>query len=143
MYCVLCCSGLGHPSRGEALSGLLPFEDGNVEVEDGEGARGKRKELGVEETAAVQVARQTSSLMALLNSQDLAGTAAKVTRVWLGEGLGTVSKRTYEKMMRWEFVDLGEFQPKALVEKGSSEAETEKLVVLPGFEVERNPSATF
>ena len=25
----------------------------------------------------------------------------------MGEGLGSLSKRTYDKMLKWEFVDLG------------------------------------
>ena len=60
---------------------------------------------------------------------------AKAAKVWLGEGLGSQSKWTYDKMLRWEFVDLGEFRPKPLMDKVEMEGDTEKLVVLPGFEV--------
>ena len=87
------------------------------------------------ETSAARVAKQTSSLMAILSSQDLVSAPAKATRVWLGDGLGSISKRTYDKMMRWEFVDLGEFRPRTSLDRGSQETETKKLVVLPGFEV--------
>lgn len=33
----------------------------------------------------------------------------KSARVWLGEVLGLLSKWTDEKILRWEYVDLGEF----------------------------------
>lgn len=89
----------------------------------------------VGDTPAVRAARQTSSLMALLNTQAVWDGPAKAARVWLGEGLGSLSKRTYDKMLRWEFMDLGEFRPRTATDKLELEGDTEKLVVLPGFEV--------
>ncbi len=38
-------------------------------------------------------------------------------------------------MLRWEFIDLVELRPKNPMEKVPRESETQKLVVLPGFEV--------
>ena len=61
----------------------------------------------VEELPAVRAAKQTSSLMALLNTSTMLEGPVKAVKVWLGEGLGSLSKRTYDKM-RWEFVDLGD-----------------------------------
>jgi hypothetical protein len=60
---------------------------------------------------------------------------AKLAKVWLGGGLGSVAKRTHEKMLRWEFVDLAELRPKNSHERVPHEADMQKLVVLPGFEV--------
>ena len=87
------------------------------------------------EGAVAKMALQTSSLLALLNAQDLPGVSAKATKVWLGEGLGTVSKRTHDRMMKWEFIDLGELRTRTLAERGAVESDTERLVVLPGFEL--------
>ena len=91
----------------------------------------------VEEPPAVRAAKQTSSLMAILNTSTMLEGPAKAAKakVWLGEGLGSLSKRTYDKMLRWEFVDLGEFHPRSLMDKVEMEGDTEKLVVLSGFEV--------
>ena len=51
------------------------------------------------------------------------------------EGLGSVSKCTYDTIMRWGFIDLGDFQSRGAIDKWVAESDTEKLVVLPGFEV--------
>ena len=89
----------------------------------------------VEDPPAVRAAKQTSSLMALLNTSTMLEGPTKAAKVWLGEGLGSLSKRIYDKMMRWEFMDLGEFRPRSVMDKVEVEGDTEKLVVLPGFEV--------
>ena len=73
--------------------------------------------------------------MALLQTGAGAQGPSRLSKVWLGQGLGSVAKRTHDRMMRWEYVDLGELRPKNLLEKGTQEAETQKLVVLPGFEL--------
>ena len=58
-----------------------------------------------------------------------------LSRVWLGDGLGVVAKRVHEKMLKWEYIDLWELKSKTGYERDVAEPETEKLVVLPGFEV--------
>lgn len=112
------------------MSGTPTFEAGETSGE---------KEGGtevVQETREAWVAKQTSTLMALLSSPDIVSTtAAQANKVWLGVGLGAIPKRTHEKMLRWEFVDLGEFRPRTTIDRATLEADTEKLVVLPGFEV--------
>ena len=52
----------------------------------------------------------------------------KAPKAWLGEGLGSLPKRTYEKAIRWECVDLAEFRPKSVMEKWAMEADTQKVV---------------
>jgi len=59
----------------------------------------------------------------------------KQAKVWLGESLGSVARRTYEKMVRWEYIDLGELHPKSVLERLPLDTEIQKLVVLPGFEL--------
>ena len=78
---------------------------------------------------------KASSLLSILNSSRARSNPERQSRVWLGEGLGTISRRTYEAMMKWQFVDLAEFRPRGALEKVQVEEDTEKLVVLPGFEV--------
>jgi len=114
---------LGTVPSSDVLKGLLPFEAGGSTGEE------------VGETPAVRAAKQASSLVALLSSQAESGASMKAQKVWLGEGLGSVPKRTYDKAIRWEFVDSAEFRPKTLTEKFAMESDTQKLVVLPGFEV--------
>ena len=92
-------------------------------------------EGGASEPNAVQTAHQASSLLALLNAKSLLEAPAKAMKVWLGEGLGSIPKRTHDRMIKWEFMDLAEFRPYTAVEKFEATANTEKLVVLPGFEV--------
>ena len=72
---------LGTVPSSDVLKGLLPFEAGGSTGEE------------VGETLAVRAAKQASSLMALLSSQ----ASMKAQKVWLGEGLGSVPKRTYKK----------------------------------------------
>ena len=57
------------------------------------------------------------------------------SRVWLGEGLGAVSKKVYDRVLRWEYVDFQDFKPGTGAEKDVTGIECEKLVVLPGVEV--------
>lgn len=89
----------------------------------------------VVESPEAIIAKQASSLMSMLSVQAECGLHKKCGKVWLGEGLGSVSKRIYERMMRWEFVDLGELRTRSLQDKVTVEGDTQKLVVLPGFEV--------
>lgn len=81
------------------------------------------------------MATQTASLMALLQARSESLLPAKQSKVWLGAGLGSVAKKTHERMMRWEFMDLGELCPKHPLDKIPAEPDTERLVVLPGFEI--------
>ena len=77
---------------------------------------------------------RVASLLLLLSSQE-AGLPARSSWVWLGEGLGAVSKKVYDWVLRWEYIDLQDFKPRAGAEKGMTGRECEKLVVLPGLEV--------
>ena len=59
----------------------------------------------------------------------------KGSRVSLGDGLGTVPKKVYEEMVKWEFVHLAELKVKSGLEKEVLDLEDDKVMVLPGFEV--------
>ena len=74
---------------------------------------------------------KASSLLSILNSSRAWSNTERQSRVWLG---GTISRRTYKAMMKWQYVDLAEFWPHGALEKVQLEEDTEKLV-LPGFEV--------
>ena len=82
------------------------------------------------EPTYTRVAQQTNTLMSLsLNMASIA------LRVWLWEGLGSIPKRVHKRMLRWEFMDMADFRPRSSMDPATSETDTEKLVVLPGFEV--------
>ena len=132
VYCMCLAVTLGAVPSGKSLEGtpVINNEGGKEQVHTSE--EGGEEDGGVE----VRRARQAASLLALLSPQNLAGTpSAKASKVWLGEGLGSIPKRTYDRMLKWEAVDMAEFRAKSTGETGVGETETEKLVVLPGFEV--------
>jgi len=59
-------------------------------------------------------------------------------RVFIGEGLPTVPKRLYNRMVAWEFVDLAELRPHGALE-ATQESDQQKLLVMPahGFQVSK------
>ena len=103
---------------------------------------GSSKEIGRMEregekaqNAASTVAQQTSTLLSLLVAQDSLGETQKATRVWLGEGLGSVPKRIHTRMVKWEYVAMQDLRPRSATDQSRLDGDAEKLVVLPGFEV--------
>ena len=88
-----------------------------------------------EELPSLKAIQGTSTLMSLWSSQASLSAATRTKKVWLGEGLGSIPARTHERMLKWEFVDLEDFRPRSTQEKIAPESDTEKVVVLPGFEV--------
>ena len=111
---------LGTLPGGSALAGLPQSEGGG----------GSSREEG--EMSAAQLAMQASSLMALLTSRAALDAMSKSSKIWLGEGLGSIPKRMYNRMMKWEFIDMGELRLRTAVEKSMLEPDTQKVVVLPG-----------
>ena len=88
-----------------------------------------------QESASVRVAQQTNTLMSLITVHESPSAPSKASRVWLGEGLGSIPRRVHERMLRWEFMDMSDFRPRSVLDPATSGTDTEKLVVLPGFEV--------
>ena len=60
-------------------------------------------------------------------------------RIFIGDGLPTVPKRVYNRMVAWEFVDLAELRPQGAFEVLQQESDQQKLLVLPahGFQVSK------
>ena len=85
--------------------------------------------------ADTRVVQQTNTLMSLINAHESLNVASKTSIVWLGEGLGSIPKRVHERMLRWEFMDMADLRPRSSAEPALAETDTEKLVILPGFEV--------
>ena len=114
---------LGVTPSVEALAALPTFGD-----------KADKKVTDTQEDSSVaKLAQRTSSLMALLNTSE-GMVQAKAARVWLGEGLGSIPKRTYNRIMRWECIDMAELCHKAAWERNTKDGgDTEKLVVLPGL----------
>lgn len=96
----------------------------------------------VDEDLAVQgvdsmakVAGQTATIMSLLKVQESLNLAAKTGRVWQGDRLGSIPKCVHERMVKWEVMDMNDFRSRSAGDRYVLESDTEKLIVLPGFEV--------
>lgn len=113
--------------------GSIPGEEALVDVPIMGGSPDVVEEGG--EATGVRVAKQASALMSLLSVHTEGGAKVSGSRVWLGAGLGSVPRRVYDKMMRWEFVDMVDLQVRSHSEKVGLGEDTQKVVVLPGFEV--------
>ena len=124
---------LGHTPGKESLQGVRTFT--REEEENKEQPKDTEEEQLSQQAGTNRAALQASTLLSLVSAHSSWNAPAKMTKVWLGEGLGSVPKRLQEKALRWEFVDLAEFRQRSAAEKTASEDNTEKLMVLPGFEV--------
>ena len=112
------------PSAGD-LEGVATFsKDGSGHRTDAGSTKGKE-----EGTTAEQ---GTCTLMSLFASQSALASAAQAKKVWLGNGLGSVTAKVHERMWKWEFVDMEEFRPRSTQEKITPGNDTEKLVVFSG-----------
>ena len=118
---------IGEFLRRDALQGAPVFPDAK------EAGDGGKKEP--QDAMAVCVAQQTNSLMSLIKAHERFEGSAKSSRIWLGEGLGSIPKRVHYCMLRWEFMDMSEFRPRSATDTATVDTDTEKPVVLPGFEV--------
>ena len=141
-HCIICCglmwqNGVGiqlYPLYVTASLGKLPGEDELKDTpvfpqtKDKEAAEDK-------ESSSARVAQQTNTLMSLIKAHDSLSSSSKTSRVWLGDGLGSIPKRVYDRMLRWEFMDMSDFRPRSSKDPAMLDSDVEKLVVLPGFEV--------
>ena len=89
-----------------------------------------------QESPAGEVANQAFSWLALLTARATEWDSPSRSKLaWLGEGLGSISKRVYDKMMKWEFVDMAELRPRSMLNRRALESDTQHLIVFPGLEV--------
>ena len=66
-----------------------------------------------QESTSLRAAQQANTLMSLISAHENLSRSPKGARVWLGEGLGSISKRVHKRMLRWEFVDMADFRPRS------------------------------
>ena len=118
---------IGELPREDALKGAPVFPDAK------EAGDGGKKEP--QDATAVRVAQQTNTLMSLIKAHESFEGSSKSSRIWLGEGLGSIPKRVHDCVLQWEFMDMSDFRPRSATDAATVDADTEKLVVLPGFEV--------
>lgn len=125
---------LGQTPSEVALKGTPVFSEDGSESKEGEqkGNSGEQKE---QQSDIGQAAQQASTLLSLFNAHSSWNAPAKMSKVWLGEGLGSIPKRLQERLLKWEFVDLADFRQRSAAEKTASDDNADKLMVLPGFEV--------
>ena len=70
--------------------------------------------------------------MSLFATPSALASAAQAKKVWLGDGLDSVTAKVHGRMWKWEFVDLDEFCPKTTQDKITPGNDMEKLVFFPG-----------
>ena len=117
---------MGELPREDALKGAPVFPDAK------EAGDGGKKEP--QDATAVRVAQQTNTLMSLIKAHESLEGSTKSSRIWLG-GLRSIPKRVHDRMLQWEFMDMSDFCPRSATDAATVDADTEKLMVLPGFEV--------
>ena len=55
---------------------------------------------------------------------------------WVGSGLPPIPKATYDRILRWKIVDFTELRPADPLEQlGRLEPDTQRYIMLPGWEV--------
>ena len=79
---------IGEFPREDALKGTPVFPDAK------EAGDGGKKEP--QDATAVHVAQQTNTLMSLIKAHESFEGSAKSSRIWLGEGLGSIPKRVHD-----------------------------------------------
>lgn len=135
---------LGIIPAAKRLAGIPCFgKKGEETKEAGDsGSSGvMEKAAGSGDMGGSGMAERVSTLFKLLNAAGggidgvSGGPAGRHSKVWLGEGLGSINKKTYDRMLQWDFIEMGELQVKRYSEKVSMDSETERLIILPGFEV--------
>jgi hypothetical protein len=94
---------LGNLPSESNLGGVPTFSKDDLGSRTDTKRKEKRKEEG---TAAEQGA---CALMSLFASQSALASATQAKKVWLGDGLGSVTAKVHERMWKWEFVDMEEF----------------------------------
>ena len=101
---------LGAVPDDGALKGLptLSEKDGAEKKKTGESSLQPKDD----DRTTAKVAQQANTLMSLLNANAEWNTQSKTSRVWLGEGLGSIPKRVHDQMLRWEYVDMADFLPR-------------------------------
>ena len=115
----------------EALKGTPVFSEEGNEPKEGE-QKGNPGEQQDQQSDIKQAAQQASTLLSLFNANSSWNAPAKMTNVWLREGLGYIPKQLQDRMLKWELVD---FRPRSAAEKTASDDNADKLMVLPGLEV--------
>ena len=121
---------MGKVPSGGALAGLPTFTE-----TDGDKSKEPDPPSVSGNPPTATAAQQANTLMSLLSASAEWNAPSKSSRVWLGEGLGSIPKRIHDQMLKWEYVNLADFLPRTSLDRVPAESETEKLVVLPGFEV--------
>ena len=81
----------------EELLPLLPPISSSARLPSSSGAK----------VSVVDMRSAAGSLMSLLVPQSELE-ASKHPKVWVGDGLPAIPRRTYDKILQWEFVDMAE-----------------------------------
>ena len=55
--------------------------------------------------------------------------------MWIGNGLPAITKKLYEKVANWEFIDLSKFKSAGILDTINPEPDPQKYIILPGLEI--------
>ncbi len=78
-----------------------------------------------------------AGLINLLLRQPEEGSSDRPPKVWVGEGLPTVPKRVYERMVRGEYVDLAELCPAGALDSLNPEPDPQHYVLTRDLQLSR------
>ena len=81
------------------------------EGDPSEGAGKDTFRTAMPEGESATIAQHASTLISLLSAQSSSSSSSKAQRVWLGDGLGSLPKRIYDRMLKWELMDMQDILP--------------------------------
>ena len=87
--------------------------------------------------ANIATPQESGSLVNLWLPQAVQGGAGKTQKVWVGDGFPPIPKKVHERIIAWEYVDLGDLRQAGTWETLNPEPDPQQVVILQGIEVAR------
>ena len=129
---------MGVVPTGSALKGVPTFNTNTGEAKGAGTDKGSEEDPKEDKNDRKEnpttIAQRASILISLLSAQSSQSSTSKTPRVWLGDGLGSPTKKVHDRMIKWVFMDMQDFRLRSSPQT-FQEGETQTLVALPGFEL--------
>ena len=87
--------------------------------------------------ANIAAPHESGSLVNLWLPQATQGGAGKTQKVWVGDGFPPIPKKVHDRIIAWEYVDLGDLRQAGTWEALNPEPDPQQVVILQGIEVAR------
>ena len=87
--------------------------------------------------ANIAAPHESGSLVNLWLPQAAQGGAGKTQKVWVGDGFPSIPKKVHDRIIAWEYVDLGDLRQAGTWEALNPEPDPQQVVILQGIEVAR------